>query len=66
MWLELSAGARWYRAQSAGVERLYHAPRKALEGPGEGRLTRVLLLGGEGWDGCTESCLETANLVLLV
>lgn len=31
MGLELSAGARWCRAQSAVVEHFYHAPWKTLE-----------------------------------
>lgn len=54
------------QSPSAGGEHLHHAPRKALEGPGEGRLMRVLLLGGKGRDGRTESCVETVNLLLLV
>lgn len=66
MGLELSAGARWCRAQSAVVEHFYHAPWKTLEGSGEGWLARVVLLGGEGQDRHMESCLETVNLLLLV
>lgn len=42
---------------------------RALEdsgGSGEGWLARVVLLGGEGQDRHTESCLETVNLLFLV